>query len=189
MWAAGPDHPFKLQLAFCCTLFFVSDIERAIPAHKSFIASSAAAARQWLRAHLWPIVSTVIPILLHFRDSGSHVVEAGGARNLTHSATVRATMPMCCRFRAASPPLHDKLLGARMKALPKALHGREAGPTLEVPLVTLRARLLGVFFLTLMPDRVSRGRLLLLRRVLARQRDDLRSAMHDILLRSASYTM
>ena len=113
---------------------------------KSFTTSSSAAGRAWLRQHRWPSVQANIPVRLHFRDLGSHLVIAGGAVNPTLSERLRAAVLMCVRLRNDHFNHHNKIIGLRTKVFPAALYGVESAPVPIAPMAALRSAVISIFY-------------------------------------------
>ena len=61
------------QQALNATHQYLLDMGARIAPDKSYLFASHANVRQWLRQHVWSVIGTTIPTVLHVRDLGAHL--------------------------------------------------------------------------------------------------------------------
>ena len=111
---------------------------------KSFCYTTQPAARKWLSNHVWRVINSKIPVILHARDLGGQINTLHrGVGTVLNDRIIKA---LAClrriRYRPHTPA--EKAMFIRTKILPMALYGIEGAAPREQLLRALQAAIVEV---------------------------------------------
>ena len=136
-----------------CTHKFLYDMGAKIASNKSYLFSSSASFRDWLRSYKWPDLQKKVSVVSNFRDLGTHLNVSNRFVGTTLSARIGTAIDFIFRIRRLPIGYLEKGRLIQAKALALGLYGCEAAWANETEL----SRLTTAIANTISPHSTSRS--------------------------------
>ena len=123
--ASGINHLTTMQQAINLTHEMLHDMGAVVAPKKSFIYSNQAHARRWYSRHVWPHISTTIPVVRAVRDLGGTINTTGRGYAKVIDSRINIALASLRRFRHLPHEHSVKAQFIKSKVLSSALYGIE----------------------------------------------------------------
>ena len=142
--AIGNEHEKRFKAAYEATHVFLQDIGALMAPTKSTTFSTVRTTRAKLRTHIWETTKTLIKVVIHARDLGSHLNTTANMCSPTLNHRIREAIEIVNKIGWTGFSMDIKAMLIRTKAIAKALYGVEASPYNRQTMQSLRVAIANV---------------------------------------------